>query len=294
MLTLLADVELRSGHLTAALETLRDIAPAGDFLPQRNTAMLGVRIGLALGDDDLVRRHLAPDLVDPARSGGNTFAGIELACAFAPALARFGRASEARSLLVRAVEDLVAPFGLAVEIATIGMHVPELAKRLSGVVAPNGAPHGRVNAALLALLRGIAARADGNEREAASAAGDAARRFADIGWPLLEGQSLEIAGDWDGALVLYRKIDALGEVRRLERCALDADAPKRGVLTPRERELARLVAAGKDNKAAADALSISKKAVEKYLTSIYAKLGMTSRAQLAVYVATLEAGAREA
>jgi len=36
---------------------------------------------------------------------------------------------------------------------------------------------------------------------------------------------------------------------------------------------------------AAAALSISEKAVEKYLTSVYAKLGMTSRAQLAAYVA---------
>jgi DNA-binding CsgD family transcriptional regulator len=32
-------------------------------------------------------------------------------------------------------------------------------------------------------------------------------------------------------------------------------------------------------------LSIGEKAVEKYLTSIYAKLGLTSRAQLAALVA---------
>ena len=57
------------------------------------------------------------------------------------------------------------------------------------------------------------------------------------------------------------------------------------LLTSRERELALLVAAGKSNRAAAEALSVSEKAIEKYLTSIYAKLGMTSRVQLAAYVA---------
>jgi DNA-binding CsgD family transcriptional regulator len=45
-----------------------------------------------------------------------------------------------------------------------------------------------------------------------------------------------------------------------------------------------MIAAGKSNAAAADALGITRKAVEKYLTSIYEKLGITSRAQLAVYV----------
>jgi DNA-binding CsgD family transcriptional regulator len=44
------------------------------------------------------------------------------------------------------------------------------------------------------------------------------------------------------------------------------------------------VAAGKPNRAVADALSIGEKTVEKYLTSIYAKLGLTSRAQLAAFV----------
>jgi DNA-binding NarL/FixJ family response regulator len=55
-------------------------------------------------------------------------------------------------------------------------------------------------------------------------------------------------------------------------------------LSPRERELARLVAAGKNNREAADALCVSLKAVEKYLTSIYRKLGVTSRSQLTSYV----------
>jgi DNA-binding NarL/FixJ family response regulator len=60
------------------------------------------------------------------------------------------------------------------------------------------------------------------------------------------------------------------------------------VLTPRERDVAALVAAGKPNQAVAEALAISRKAVEKYLTSIYEKLGVTSRAQLAIYMVSAE------
>jgi DNA-binding NarL/FixJ family response regulator len=64
------------------------------------------------------------------------------------------------------------------------------------------------------------------------------------------------------------------------------------VLTRREREVAELIASGKDNRAVADALSVSKKTVEKYLTSIYLKLGLTSRAQLAAFM--VSAGGRTA
>jgi len=80
---------------------------------------------------------------------------------------------------------------------------------------------------------------------------------------------------------------AYAEVRRLERSSLDrlASPDEPALLTSRERELVLLVAAGKSNRAAAEALSVSEKAIEKYLTSIYSKLGMTSRVQLAAYVA---------
>jgi DNA-binding NarL/FixJ family response regulator len=80
---------------------------------------------------------------------------------------------------------------------------------------------------------------------------------------------------------------AYAEVRRLERSSLDrlASPDEPALLTSRERELVLLVAAGKSNRAAAEALSVSEKTVEKSLTSIYSKLGVTSRVQLAAYIA---------
>jgi DNA-binding NarL/FixJ family response regulator len=77
-------------------------------------------------------------------------------------------------------------------------------------------------------------------------------------------------------------------VRRLGRLALEPGAKPNAsnILTARQHELARLVAAGCGNRAAAEALSVSEKTVERHLTIIYAKLGVTTRAQLAAYVAS--------
>ncbi len=53
-------------------------------------------------------------------------------------------------------------------------------------------------------------------------------------------------------------------------------------LTPREREILRLVAAGKSNKEIASVLHLSEKTVEKYLSELFAKLNVSSRVEAAV------------
>jgi DNA-binding CsgD family transcriptional regulator len=56
-------------------------------------------------------------------------------------------------------------------------------------------------------------------------------------------------------------------------------------LSPRERELAGLVAGGRSNKQIAAALHLSEKTVENGLSRVYAKLGLRGRAELAAAVA---------
>ena len=53
-------------------------------------------------------------------------------------------------------------------------------------------------------------------------------------------------------------------------------------LTRRERDVARLVAAGQRNRTIADALGISEGTVKMHLHNVYAKLGLESRTQLAM------------
>jgi DNA-binding CsgD family transcriptional regulator len=51
-------------------------------------------------------------------------------------------------------------------------------------------------------------------------------------------------------------------------------------LTPREREIARLAAAGLSNRAIADRVTLSVRTVDNHLYQVYAKLGITGRAEL--------------
>jgi DNA-binding NarL/FixJ family response regulator len=66
-----------------------------------------------------------------------------------------------------------------------------------------------------------------------------------------------------------------------------AGAP--GGLTRREREIAGLLAEGLTNKEIAARLVISQRTAETHVDHILSKLGMTSRAQVASWVAELEA-----
>ena len=72
-----------------------------------------------------------------------------------------------------------------------------------------------------------------------------------------------------------------------EEASLDVLQP----LTPSERRVAEVVAGGATNRAAADQLFVSVRAVEVHLTSIYRKLGIRSRTELAGLLA--RAGAQE-
>ena len=56
-------------------------------------------------------------------------------------------------------------------------------------------------------------------------------------------------------------------------------------LTPRELQVARLVAGGRSNKDIAADLVISQRTAENHVEHILAKLGFTSRAQIATWVA---------
>jgi DNA-binding NarL/FixJ family response regulator len=59
-------------------------------------------------------------------------------------------------------------------------------------------------------------------------------------------------------------------------------------LTPREREIAALIARGLSNKGIADELVISPATVARHVTNILTKLGFGSRAQIAAWAVSGE------
>jgi DNA-binding CsgD family transcriptional regulator len=265
---------------------LAALAGAREFITRQSVAATAVRFAAHAGDDDVLKAALDIGLLDEAETGGNEFAVATLAAAFGLGFERLGNAPEAQSMFERSGGAISSAYGHALEIATIALYCPDRARRLHEIVArePGGAQN-RVDIALIGLIDAILARRNGDEQGTQACALEAAQGFSEIGWPLLSAACRELAGDQAGALAIYRRSGAFGDVRRIERPTLERAAqPARGLLTPRERDVARLIAAGKANQATADALGISRKAVEKYLTAIYEKLGVTSRAQLAVYM----------
>jgi ATP/maltotriose-dependent transcriptional regulator MalT len=78
----------------------------------------------------------------------------------------------------------------------------------------------------------------------------------------------------DAARATLAGLGAAPELSRLDEPA----APERHGLTARELEVLRLVASGASNKAVAAELVLSEKTVERHLSNIFAKLGVSSRA----------------
>jgi non-specific serine/threonine protein kinase len=84
-------------------------------------------------------------------------------------------------------------------------------------------------------------------------------------------QLIEFAlGDGDDVAVLSRSPAA----------GVAADGP----LSPREREIAELVASGLSNREIAERLVISKRTVDAHVEHIFSKLDLSSRVQLTAYI----------
>ena len=72
----------------------------------------------------------------------------------------------------------------------------------------------------------------------------------------------------------------LARIERLTRKGIDAPV---GGLTPRELQVLRLVAAGRTNHAIAIDLVVADKTVDRHVTNIFTKLGVSSRAAATAY-----------
>jgi len=123
-------------------------------------------------------------------------------------------------------------------------------------------------------------------------------------WPWLHalvgcwrGEFLRDAGAAEGARKRFEAIGAQLGIRRAQAVLrrLGARLPRQeqraGVLSAREIEVADLVAEGLSNPAIARRLYLSRPTVARHVANILAKLGFSSRAQIAAWVAQRRAPA---
>ena len=87
-----------------------------------------------------------------------------------------------------------------------------------------------------------------------------------------EGSELEL----DAARGVFRQLGAAPDLARVQALS-QTKAKKAGGLTAREVQLLRLVAAGKTNRAIAAELVLSERTVDRHVSNIFAKLGVSSR-----------------
>ena len=103
----------------------------------------------------------------------------------------------------------------------------------------------------------------------------AAEALVDLDFAIGECESMHMQPSLEKALALRSKVAPSGP--RVE-------AGTTELLTPREREVARLLATGRSNREIADTLVISEATVEVHVKHILSKLGFRSRSQVAAWV----------
>jgi DNA-binding CsgD family transcriptional regulator len=87
----------------------------------------------------------------------------------------------------------------------------------------------------------------------------------------------------DAARWVFRQLDAAPDLARVEALTRKPAATAAGGLTARELQLLRLVAAGQTNRSIAAELFLSERTVERHVSNILAKLGVSSRAAATAY-----------
>jgi DNA-binding CsgD family transcriptional regulator len=85
----------------------------------------------------------------------------------------------------------------------------------------------------------------------------------------------------DGARNVFVELGALPDVALLDRLA--GSAREDSGLSPREHEVLRLLATGRTNRAIADQLVLSERTVDRHVSNIFAKLGVSSRSAATAY-----------
>jgi DNA-binding CsgD family transcriptional regulator len=251
------EVHRLQGRFYAAEDAYRDASRCG-FEPQPGLALLR----LAQGNDDAAAaaiRRVVGETTEPLK----------------------------RARLLPAYVDIMLAAGDVEEARTACRELETISARYeSGMLG-----------AMVAQAEGAVDLTEGNARAALLALRRAWRIWQELEVPyeaarvrVLVGLACRALGDDDTATLeleaargVFEQLGAapdLAKVDSLPWGALSADAHG---LTPRELQVLRLVAAGETNKAIAAELVLSGRTVDRHVSNIFSKLGVSSRAAATAY-----------
>jgi DNA-binding CsgD family transcriptional regulator len=282
-----AYILLARGLPAAAAEAAQEAELVWDSAKLQGTARWSATIAaLALGEQgDLDGVEQALRRVD-ARDPG----GFEL---FAPEVHR-ARAWRALCAGEDPVPELQAAAELALErgLATLAagaahdlIRIGEPAKALAVLDRTAGA------SAVTEARRSLGAAALADDPAGLIRSAEAFASFGAAGWAI-EARALAAAADPARAGALLADVRALAgagglATPPLTSLSVDPVAVRASVLTSREEEVARLAASGLANREIAERLVVSLRTVENHLHRAFAKLGVTTRGELADHVAPI-------
>jgi len=245
------------GEFAAAEEAYREASRLG-WEPQPGLAQLRLAQGHSDAAAAAIRRAKG-EITEPLKRAGLLPAYVEIVLAI-------GEIEEARTAC-RELEEIAELF----ESALLGAMVAHA----RGAVE---LAEGDAQAALVAL------RQASQVWQALEAPYEAARTR------VLVGQACRALGDAEAAALeldaargIFEQLGAAPDLARVDSLARRAELHDTHGLTPRELQVLHLVSAGKTNKVIAGELVLSERTVDRHVSNIFTKLGVSSRAAATAY-----------
>ena len=246
---------------------LGDFTAAGDAYQQASRRGLEPQPGLAL-------LRLAQGRAEVAA------AAIRRVVAETSETFRRARLLPAQVEIMLAVGEVEAAADAAGELAEIAAAYQTPALRAVADHAQGAVllAHGDARAAVVAL------RAAGQVWRELEAPYEAARVRVLVGLGCRAlGDEEAAAMELDAARGVFAQLGATSDLARLETLDRREAASRNHGLTPRELQVLRLLAAGKTNHAIASDLVLAEKTVDRHVSNLYTKLGVSSRAAATAY-----------
>jgi DNA-binding CsgD family transcriptional regulator len=193
----------------------------------------------------------------------------------------------ARSKLLAAYVEIILAAG---DVHAAHAATDELAQLADDLAAP-------LLGAVAAHAQGAVLLGEGDARAALPALRHAWTAWQDLEVPyeaarvrVLIGLACRQLGDLDSAEMeldaarwVFRQLDAVPDLARVEALTRQSAARAAGGMTARELQVLRLVAAGQTNRSIAADLFLSNRTVDRHVSNILTKLGVSSRAAATAY-----------